>query len=230
VGNALTVSSELDGPSLLRSLNGISPSIFFTRAVAVEPMFLVREARRRVYRYFEARPPAHPTRWNEAAALFRGEIDVRSLGRGLPVDRPAWRTVESVSSARSGAGPRVEVVAPSFVWGIVRKIVGALREIDAGRLDLARLRRALAGEQRLTLPLAEPEPLVLWEVELPVEWAHFWDGPNRHQARVWSAEMSENRVREQVLEAIGEELAPRGTTTPEGVSPPAPSVRASAPR
>jgi tRNA pseudouridine38-40 synthase len=227
VGNALVVSSDLSGSALLRSLNGISTSIFFTRAVAVDASFRVRRARRRVYRYFEPMPPAHPDLWADAAGLFRGEIDVRSLGRGLPIDRPAWRTVESVIVTESGSGPRIDVIAPSFVWGMVRKIVGALREIDAGRLVLAQLQHALAGEQRLTLPLAEPEPLVLWEVDLPVEWSHTWDGPTRHQARAWASVRAENRARIQVLDALGEELNPKRPAPTAGFSRLAPTARAS---
>jgi len=81
----------------------------------------------------------------------------------------------------------VEVRAPSFVWGMVRKIIGALREYDAGRLTLARLEAALKGDVRLTLPTVDPEGLVLWDVEYPLPWTLSWTGPNRHQqARIRS--------------------------------------------
>jgi len=85
----------------------------------------------------------------------------------------------------------IEVRAPSFVWGMVRKIVGALREVDRAHLSLAQLAAAIRGEERLMLPLAEPDGLVLWSVEYPhLRWEALWNGPNRHQTAYYS------RVRE----------------------------------
>ena len=84
----------------------------------------------------------------------------------------------------------IEVRAPSFVWGMVRKIVAAFREVEAGRISLERLDAALEGRVRLTLPMAEPERLVLWEVEYAEPWDHHWAGPNRHQKQ-WERETEE---------------------------------------
>jgi tRNA pseudouridine38-40 synthase len=179
--NALALESALGGPALLRSLNGISPDLFFTAAAEIPFDFRVRGATRRVYRYYDAREIADRTRTERAAGLFTGEIDVRSLGRGLPISLPVRRSVESVSLRPIPGGTEIEVRAPSFVWGMVRKIVAALREVDEGRLSISRLRAALEGTVRLPLPLAEPEPLVLWDVEYPIPWTLRWDGPNRAQ-------------------------------------------------
>lgn len=181
--NALALWSRLSGAPLLRRLNAISPELFFTAAGSIPPELSVRHAARRVYRYFEPRPSADVGTWEAAARLFRGRIDVRSFGRGIPGGSPQWRTVESVHVERIEGGLAIEVRAPSFVWGMVRKIVGALREIEDDRLAMSRLDAAIAGRERLTLPLAEPDGLVLWEVEYPsIPWQVFWSGPNRHQA------------------------------------------------
>ncbi len=96
----------------------------------------------------------------------------------------------------------IEVRAPSFVWGMVRKIVAALREVDSERLSISRLRDAVEGATRLTLPLAEPEPLVLWEVEYPMAWEHVWTGPNLHQARGLELARTALWVRDRVLNAV----------------------------
>lgn len=217
--NALTVASERTGPALLRGLNGIAPDIFAAAATPVPDPFAVRRATRRVYRYFEPGHLASLDRWQEAAQLFRGTIDVRSFGRGLKADLPAARTVEAVEVRAAPGGLVVEFRASSFVWGMVRKMVGALREHEAGRLPLPRLRAALEGRERLTLPLAEPERLVLWEVEYPVPWTVFWSGPNRHQTRRELEERDGLWVRREVLEALRD-----GTTRP------VPTARASGPR
>jgi tRNA pseudouridine38-40 synthase len=180
--NALTLRSELPVTSLLRRLNAISPELFFTAAAPVPSEFRVRGARRRVYRYFDSRPLLDLDRWERGARLFSGPVDARSFGRGLPAKAPLWRTVESVTGETVAAGRAVEVRAPSFVWGMVRKIVGALREVEQGRLSLSRLEAAISGRERLTLPMAEPEGLVLWDVEYAEPgWAAAWSGPNRQQ-------------------------------------------------
>lgn len=201
--NALAIASELPGPSLLRLLNGISAEIRFTAASPVEAGFRVRRAVRRVYRYFEPEPVGGMDRWERAAAALVGRIDVRSFGRQIPAAEPCWRTIESISVAPIAGSAIVEVRAPSFVWGEVRKIVGALRTYGAGRLPLSRLEAAVRGRERLSLPLAEAERLVLWEVEYPFRWEVEWRGANRHQA-AWARSSRESLwVRSQILEAVG---------------------------
>ena len=200
--NALTLSSPLAGPALLRRLNAIDPAFFFTAATPIPEGFRVRRAVRRTYRYFEpavarANSPAIP-----AAALFAGTIDVRSFGRALPTEVPTWREVESVTVRPLEKGSVIEVRAPSFVWGMVRKIVGALRAVDAGRLPIPRLRSALEGRTRLMLPLAEPEPLVLWEVEYDVAWSDRWEGPTRVQLALRQRDRAGWWARGRVLESI----------------------------
>jgi len=85
---------------------------------------------------------------------------------------------------------------------MVRKIIGALREYDAGRLTLARLEAALKGEVRLTLPTVEPEGLVLWDVEYPVPWTLSWNGPNRHQQARIRFQTDSLWVQSEVLKAL----------------------------
>jgi tRNA pseudouridine38-40 synthase len=202
--NALAISSRHDAPELLRRLNAIDPHLFFTAATTVPDGFRVRAAVRRTYRYFEPTITDPDSPRLRAAALFTGRVDVRSLGRALPTGAPSWRAVESVTIRPLGGGSVIEVRAPSFVWGMVRKIVGALREVDAGRLPTERLRSALDGRTRLTLPMAEPEPLVLWDVQYEVPWSHRWPGPTRTQVALRQRERSGWWARGHVLESIGQ--------------------------
>jgi tRNA pseudouridine38-40 synthase len=202
--NALALDSTLDAPALLGQLNGIAPDIFFTATAPFPFPARIRAARRRRYRYYETPALMRRTEYREALAVFPGTIDVRSVGRGLPSAVPAIRPVEIARIAGGTGGPWVEIVAPSFVWGMVRKIVGACREVVAGRLTIDRLRRALEGAERLTLPLAEPEPLVLWEVEYVEPWTTEWRGPNRRQAAALSRAAGVARARAAVHASLTE--------------------------
>ncbi len=212
-GNALLLRSALPGAPLLRALNGISPEIFFVRAAPVSDTFRVRSTSGRVYRYFDPRPVPLRARREAAMEVLRGAIDARSFGRGLPSNEPCWRTVDSLSSRPTRGGTVVEVRAPSFVWGMVRKMVAALRQVDEGALSIEQLRAAAQGRVRLTLPLAEPEPLVLWDVAFPIRWEFAWRGPNRHQTRHWAGERTALWARRRVLDAV--------LTTSRGVRAPA---------
>lgn len=178
--NVLGLESDLAPVPLLRALNGVASELYFTAAATVGDGFRVRSAERRIYRYYE--PGKHDRkRWNSAGRRMLGTIDVRSFGRGIPSGSPTMRTVESIEMIPQPEGMVVEITAPSFVWGQVRKMVSALRAVEEGTLSETRLAAAARGETRLSLPLAEPERLVLWEVELPVAWTHRWTGPNRRQ-------------------------------------------------
>jgi tRNA pseudouridine38-40 synthase len=200
--NAFAVSTDLPSRVLLRSLNGISTEITCSAAAPIPEEFRVRGAVRRTYRYFEPLGEHHPDRWERAARLFSGTLDVRSFGRGLPAGALVLRSVESVTVTPVEGGLAVEIRAPSFVWGMVRKIIAALREYDAGRLTLARIEAALEGRVRLTLPMAEPEGLVLWEVEYAIPWTLTWNGLNRHQEARVRSQRDALWVQSEVLKAL----------------------------
>ncbi|MFI5413815.1 MAG: hypothetical protein ACHQ0I_04445 [Candidatus Lutacidiplasmatales archaeon] len=204
VGNALTLTSPLPPAGLLRALNGTAPDIFFTAATVVPESFRVRGATRRVYRYFQPDGSYDLRKWEDVAQRFSGRIDVRSFGRSVPAEAPVWRTIDLVTVTPRPGGALIEIRAPSFVWGMVRKIVAAFREIDAGRLSLDRLETALRGGARLTLPLVEPEPLVLWDVEYPFPWQYRWRGPSRHRLAWEKSAWANLWVRRELLAAFSQ--------------------------
>lgn len=211
--NACTLTTRLPPRAVLRALNGIAPDVFFTAVSAVPAEFSARAATRRWYRYFEPAPGRRVERWREAAERLRGEVDVRSFGRDMPSDRPAIRRIDSVHVRRqNGRWIVVDIRAPAFVWGMVRKIVAALRKVDEGTLSLSGLEAALRGDRRLTLPLAEPEGLVLWEVAYGVPWTLGWGGPNRSQARF----LGDLTRRARLHEVVGRELARASGRTRRG--------------
>jgi tRNA pseudouridine38-40 synthase len=208
LGNAFVLESSLSGDVLLRVLNGIAPELFFSQAAEVAPGWSVRSASERVYRYVEVGPRATVARYRRWAKLLVGRVDVRSFGRGLSGGPALWRDVSAVSVSPAPGGVTVEIRAPSFVWGMVRKMISAMRGLDAGRVREADVRLALSGHRPLAFPLAEPEPLVLWDVRYPFPWSHTSHGFSRHQVRYWEEEQKVWQARGPILKALARGPAP----------------------
>ena len=205
--NALALVSDLDGLALLRAMNGIAPDVFFLAATPVPEEFSPRSARQRWYRYFE--PIEHASvvdSWRAVAKEFLGEIDVGSFGRGIPADRPARRTVDSIDIHPLDGTLRFDIRAPSFVWGMVRKVVSAIRLVVAGALPADQLKAALRGEARLTLPLAEPHGLVLWDVVYDRPWAFYSGRPTRRQTLGRTSAIHATQVTAEILRTAWSEF------------------------
>ncbi len=200
--NVLGITSPLPPAGLLRALNGIAPEIFFTALAPVEDSMRVRRPVHRTYRYFVQSAGARREIWEKAAHLFVGEVDVRSFGRSIPLAEPQWRSVDEARVLGEGDQTILEIRAPSFVWGMVRKIVAAIRAVDSGRLSFTQLRAAVRGQTRLTLPLAEPEGLMLWAVQYAFPWTHYWSGPNRRQRSYIDQTQRSFWTRERILEIL----------------------------
>ncbi len=209
-GNAVALTSELAGPALLRALNAIAPDLYFTHARSVPSSFRPRRVDRRWYRYFEPSEGRSIARWRTAARLLTGPLDARSFGRGFPAGTPAVRTVDRIEVSPFGDLLQIDVEARSFVWGMVRKIVSALRAFDRGELSAAELTDGAAGRRRLALPLAEPDGLVLWEVVYPEPWEFTTSHASASQTRARAAARRRLQVRGAVLDAL------------EGISPSVP--------
>ncbi len=220
--NALLLPSPLDGHRLLRALNGIAPDLYFTGAHAVEEGFHPRRASYRTYRYLESAIRHDPDRWRELAPRFIGRMDARSFGRGLPADRPTWRDISAIDVRVEGPWMVVEITAPAFVWGMVRKVIAALRSLEAGQLSVREVDEAIAGTHKLTLSLAEPEGLILWEVGYPFPFEVAAEGLTPHQERYWVGEREATEWRA----ALVARVAPSVGRPAQGTAPPAsPSPR-----
>ncbi len=200
--NLLTLASDLAGPALLRALNGTAADVFFNAAREVDEGFRVRSATYRVYRYYLPGRSDRAQRLEAGARILGSSVDARTFGRGIPADRASLRPIDSIRVEVGARGIWVEVRAPSFVWGMVRKIVGGLLEWEGGRLSSEELRAAAAGEHRRSLPLAPPDALILWEVGHAGPWEFRFEQARRHQRRHLAEAMRRAEARIHVLGAL----------------------------
>ncbi|MCI4360318.1 MAG: hypothetical protein L3J91_01300 [Thermoplasmata archaeon] len=210
--NALLMTSSLAGSSLLRALNAVNAEIFFSAARSVPAGFSVRTARSRSYRYYEPAAGRHVDRWTAAAALFHDFIDVRSFGRDVASTSPVWRKIDRVTAVRGRGLIRVDLRAPSFEWHEVRKIVAGLRSYDEGKIGLGDLQDAIEGRRRLTLPMAEPERLVLWDVRYEKGWDVRVNPREGRYLRAATESHEALRVRASILHGLWPARAGRGAS------------------
>jgi tRNA pseudouridine38-40 synthase len=201
--NVLALTTDAPGAGILRALNGLAPDLWATRAAPADADFRVRRAVEREYRYFEPPSPFPRARWSAAAACFTGPVDARNFGRGFAPGDPPSRPVRSVTVREERTGLRIDVVAPSFVWGMVRKIVAALRAHAEGRLPLPELRAGIAGRSPLSLPMAEADRLVLWEVRHGLRWTVRTPPGATRSSEARRAAIAAARVRLRVLQSLG---------------------------
>ena len=165
---------------------GLSPSLVSYKATAVLPEDVAlrrcvavpdtfdarRDARSRSYEYRlvndEIRAPLMRLRaayeprqldfglLEEAGALVRGAHDFRAFTPSKGYHVRFERVVTESAWAREGDLLTYRITADSFLYGMVRTLVGTMREVGLGRRDLERFRTLFSGEERSEAGPASP--------------------------------------------------------------------------
>ncbi len=206
LGNVISFVPRVPGPSAARALSALHPAIFCRGYAPVPPGFDPRHARSRRYRYFDRGKADALETYREGAELFRGEHEFSSFGRRDEPPRPTRRRVDRFELQTRGPDLVLEVEAPGFLWGQVRKMVSALRALSEGKLSLRALSESLEGRRRLSLPLAEPEALVLAEVRYDFPWREPDPAGRGRWRRRWEAAREDARLRWTLLGEFQETL------------------------
>jgi tRNA pseudouridine38-40 synthase len=163
VGNVVACESALPAEALPRALTDILEDVWVLAAVPVDDAFNPRHATERRYRYHldESLPLS---RLRAAARLFVGAHDFAAftLGDGPPAPR-----LDAVVVARDPPFVRIDLRAPRFSRGLVRRVVGTMADLAAGRVTASEVRKALDGGP-FRPRVAPPEPLFLMDVRVAV--------------------------------------------------------------
>jgi len=165
------------------ALNSVLPSDVAVReAEEVDPNFHARrQARLRVYRYrlllsavpsplrarytYRVKGELDLERMNQAAQALVGEHDFRAFCCWSGGSQPTQRGLTRIEAWRQGDEIVIEMAAPSFLYRMVRTIVGVLLEVGQGRKrqeDVVRMLRT--GERDVDCPVVPPQGLCLVQV------------------------------------------------------------------
>lgn len=183
-GNVAAFETHLAPASLLPGLSYRLEDAWCWAWAEVPPGFEPRRASRRRYRYF-LRTDLDAGKLAEALALFEGTHDFTAFAR-LEPDVDPRRTVLATAARREGPFVVLDVVGESFLWNQVRRMVSAAQRVAEGRTSARAVEKALADAERADLGTADPEPLLLLDVE--------YDGLAFHEERARVAERIDRRV------------------------------------
>ncbi len=167
-GQVVSFNAETDlTPDLIayKTTAVLPRDLALRRCVAVPGGFDARrDARSRSYEYRVVNAPVRsPLRWSrslyvakhldlgllrEAAGLLRGTCDFRAFTPARTYHVRFERVVMESAWERDGDLLTYRVTADSFLYGMVRSLVGTMLEVAGGRRDLASFGRLLSGEQR----------------------------------------------------------------------------------
>lgn len=162
-GNVVVFETHLDAASLLAGLSFRMADAWAWASAEVGDAFEPRHASRRRYRYL-LRTTLDASHVGDALRVFEGTHDFTAFCRLEPDVNPR-RTVLSTDARRDGAFVVIDIVGESFLWNQVRRVVAAAERVAAGHVDQKDVEAALASGGGPGFGTADPEPLLLLDVE-----------------------------------------------------------------
>ena len=162
ISNVVAFDTNFRPEELPKALNANTEHIFFHGWSEVDVEFDPRKARMRWYRYHLF--GAHDIdAMKEVAKLFIGKHDFSGFARMEEGKNPV-RAIESIEFHEVNELYVVDIRAQSFLWQMVRRLVGAMFSVEMGERSIEDVKRALSGE-KIIFRIAAPEPLFLMCVE-----------------------------------------------------------------
>ncbi len=166
ISNVVAFDTNFRPEELPKALNANTEHIFFHGWSEVDMEFDPRRAKMRWYRY-HLFGEHDIDAMKEVAKLFIGKHDFSGFARMEDGKNPV-RSIESIEFHEDSGLYVLDIRAQSFLWQMVRRLVGAMFSVEMGERSVEDVKRALSGE-KVIFRIAEPEPLFL----MSVDYSHF---------------------------------------------------------
>lgn len=164
LGNVVAFDTAIPSDELVGRFNDAAKDLWAWAVARVPPSFDPRKARERWYRYHL--PGRHEVRrLEEVAAPFVGSHDFRAFAAS-GAEGATQRRVEAINVSQGPGFVAIDVRAPSFVRGMVRRIVAAMVACERGDAYPETVRAALDDGRGPDFGAVPPEPLVLVDVDV----------------------------------------------------------------
>ncbi|MCX8173434.1 MAG: tRNA pseudouridine(38-40) synthase TruA [Thermoplasmata archaeon] len=168
LGNVIAFNTMEKPEKILGMLNTVSDAIWFLGYAIVPEKFNPRHAKERWYRYFlSKRNWRDRGKLEQALSVFTGVHDFRNFAR--PSERKTLREIFKIDVSDADSFWVIDLHGTSFLWGMARKIIGAVEELATGRITEHQILEALNARTSIDFPLAPPEFLILMDVRYDFE-------------------------------------------------------------
>lgn len=202
VGNVIAFNTRFPAPdAVVGAFNDRARDVWAWAAVVVPERFHPRHAVERWYRYHLHGAPSLDA-LKEAAALFVGEHDFRSFTSDPP--RGKFR-VSRIDVNRRGELTTIDLRAPSFRRGMIRRIVAAMVGHSDGEVALEEIRAALRGTKH-DFGMVPAEPLFLMDVMYAIPFETILKPKVRDE---WEAMRRATALRHELVDAWQKSVGPR---------------------
>ncbi len=161
LGNVIAFDTNFRAEEICSALNANLEDIYFFGYARAPLEFNPRYAEERWYRY-HLHGRHDISLFGKIADLFVGEHDFSSFAR-MEEGRNPIRKVKAVSISKEDDFTTIDIKAQSFLWQMVRRMVGAMLSVEKGDRTIEDVERAINGE-RIIFGIAPPEPLFLMDV------------------------------------------------------------------
>ncbi len=162
LGNVIAFDTNFRLEEICRALNANIEDIYFLGYAEVPLDFNPRIAEERWYRYHLY--GRHDTSlFEEIAGIFLGEHNFSSFAR-MEEGRNPHREIRHIDIGEDEEFTLIDIRAQSFLWQMVRRIVGAMLSIEKGDRGIEDVERAIKGE-KIIFSIAPSEPLFLMDVK-----------------------------------------------------------------
>lgn len=197
LGNVYAVSSDIK--VILGAINSKLPEdIRVLAAKKVDEDFNPRhDALGKTYKYFLFDEGYSYNRLKKAAGIFKGKLSFHNFS--ISDGRNPVRIIKSINVKKEEGFFVFTIIGESFLWQMIRRLMGAVKMAGEGKMDLEDIERLLDPQMENKISSLSPENLVLWEVEYPFEFTH-----DDH-----SAEMLKKDILKKRIEAKRESLISR---------------------
>lgn len=162
LGNVIAFTAEADGEESIGRFNDAAKDVWAWASAVVPDGFDPRKANWRWYRYHLA-GNHDDANLRDASIPFLGDHDFAAFAS--PDETRTRRHVDSIDLVESDDGILVDVRAPSFVRGMVRRMVAAMLAVERGDATARDLVKALAAGAGSDFGQVPPEPLVLMDID-----------------------------------------------------------------
>ena len=169
LGNVFAVDTEFRHQELLAAINASCDDVHCYALAEAPKNFSPRRAQGRWYRYHLPYHGQNVELMRKGAKEFEGEREFRLFCK--PDGKVTLRTIGSVTISHEGELIIIDIRAREFLRNMVRRIVSALDHLGQGKVSLEDVRSALQGRGR-SMGLADPEGLVLMDIDLELDWQY----------------------------------------------------------